>query len=138
MQALKQMEVWFLTGSQNLYGAAALAQVTENARRVADSLAGETSIPVTITFKSIVTTPDNIRSLCREANSAENWIGLIRWMHTFSPAKMWIAGLHSLLKPLLHLHTQFNRDLPWSTRWVNFGTDHGSDNGAKQSAILRS
>jgi L-arabinose isomerase len=93
MQTLKQIEVWFLTGSQHLYGAAALAQVTENARNVADSLAGEIRIPVTIIFKSIVTTPDDIRAICREANNAANCIGLILWMHTFSPAKMWIAGL---------------------------------------------
>lgn len=120
MQTLKQMEVWFLTGSQHLYGAAALAQVTENARTIADSFARETSMPVTIIFKSIATTPDEIRTRCREADNAENCIGLILWMHTFSPAKMWIAGMNSLRKPFLHLHTQFIVTFPGRrSTWIS-------------------
>jgi L-arabinose isomerase len=136
MQTLKQMEVWFLTGSQHLYGAAALAQVTENARKVADSLAGEIRIPVTIIFKTIVTTPDDIRAMCREANNAENCMGLILWMHTFSPGKMWIAGLQSLLKPILHLHTQFNRDLPWSTIDMDFMNLNQAAHGDREFGFI--
>jgi L-arabinose isomerase len=93
----------------------ALKQVAANSQKIADSLGNEQLIPVKVVYKPVVTTPDEIRNLCREANNTEKCIGLVLWMHTFSPAKMWIAGLSSLAKPFLHLHTQFNRGLPWSS-----------------------
>lgn len=120
MTDLDTKEVWFATGSQHLYGPETLKQVASNAQAIAASLAGDPSMPVKIVFKPVVTTPGEISLLCREANSSENCIGLILWMHTFSPAKMWIAGLSSLTKPFLHLHTQFNRELPWSTIDMDF------------------
>lgn len=116
----KTLEVWFITGSQHLYGPGPLAQVADNARKIAESLNAESSIPVTILFKPIVTTADEILKVCREANNNESCIGLVLWMHTFSPAKMWIAGLTALRKPFLHLHTQFNRELPYSTIDMDF------------------
>lgn len=120
MTDLKTLEVWFCTGSQHLYGPETLVQVAEHSQRIADSLGKESSVPVSVVFKPVLTTPDEIRNLCREANNAERCIGLVLWMHTFSPAKMWIAGLKSLTKPFLHLHTQFNRALPWSTIDMDF------------------
>ena len=120
MKNFKDLEVWFVTGSQHLYGAEALAQVAVNSQKIAASLDAESTIPFKIVFKPVMTTGDEIRGLCREANNAEACIGLILWMHTFSPAKMWIAGLKSLAKPFLHLHTQFNKALPYATIDMDF------------------
>jgi len=120
MVELKSLEAWFITGSQHLYGEQALRQVAENSGRVVKELNASTQLPTRVVFKPVVTTPESILQLCREANAAPNCIGLICWMHTFSPAKMWIAGLNALQKPMAHLHTQFNRDLPWSTIDMDF------------------
>ena len=105
MANLKQWEVWFLTGSQHLYGAETLKQVQEHADRIAGSLNENPEIPVRILGKPILTTPDEISAALSAANSEATCIGLITWMHTFSPAKMWINGLKLLRKPILHLHT---------------------------------
>jgi L-arabinose isomerase len=120
MVELKSLEAWFITGSQHLYGEQALRQVAENSGRVVKELNASTQLPTRVVFKPVVTTPESILQVCREANAAPNCIGLICWMHTFSPAKMWIAGLNALQKPMAHLHTQFNRDLPWSTIDMDF------------------
>ena len=104
---LSQQEVWFVTGSQHLYGEKTLQQVAANARQIAEALGRSAAIPVRVVFKPVLTTPDAITELCREANAAANCVGLICWMHTFSPAKMWIGGLTSLQKPFVHLHTQY-------------------------------
>ena len=103
---LKQYEVWFVTGSQHLYGPKTLETVAEHSGAIASALGASKHLPVNVVFKPVLTTPDAIRELCLEANSSKNCIGLITWMHTFSPAKMWIAGLSLLKKPFLHLHTQ--------------------------------
>ena len=136
MFELKRMEVWFVAGSQHLYGAEALARVAENAKKIAGSLEDEAVIPVTVLFKSIVTTPEEIRMLCREANNSEACIGLILWMHTFSPAKMWIAGLTSLQKPFLHLHTQFNRELPWASIDMDFMNLNQAAHGDREFGFI--
>ena len=136
MVDLKKLEVWFVTGSQHLYGAEALAKVAENAKKIAGSLAGEKSIPVSIVFKPIVTTPEEIRAVCREANASETCIGLVLWMHTFSPAKMWIAGLTSLQKPFVHLHTQFNRELPWATIDMDFMNLNQAAHGDREFGFI--
>ena len=120
MIPFSEREVWFVTGSQHLYGPEALAQVAANSQQIAASLDAETAIPFKIVYKPVMTTPEEIRGLCREANNSERCIGLVLWMHTFSPAKMWIAGLRSLTRPFLHLHTQFNRELPYSTIDMDF------------------
>ena len=99
------LEVWFVTGSQHLYGDGPLAQVAANAATIAASLDAEESVPVRVVAKPVMVSADSIANLCHEANSAEHCIGLVLWMHTFSPAKMWIAGLTALRKPFLHLHT---------------------------------
>src|SRR3954452_9243829 len=114
MNDLKNYEVWFVTGSQNLYGSDTLDQVAVHSREIATALSEAAAIPVQVVFKPILTGPTEIRNLCLEANSNPQCVGLITWMHTFSPAKMWIAGLNALQKPFLHLHTQYNRELPWA------------------------
>ncbi len=93
---LKQFEVWFVTGSQHLYGEETLKQVAEHSQTIADSLNDATQIPVTVVFKPVVKTTEEIYAICQEANVAKNCIGIIAWMHTFSPAKMWIGGLKIL------------------------------------------
>jgi L-arabinose isomerase len=117
---LNSREVWFLTGSQHLYGEGPLGQVEANSRQVVEGLNASSRVPVRVVFRKVVTTADSILQVCREANATDRCIGVICWMHTFSPAKMWIAGLQSLEKPLAHLHTQFNRDLPWDTIDMDF------------------
>lgn len=110
---LAAKRVWFLTGSQGLYGEETLRQVAEQSRDVAAHLQGSGDVPVTVEWKPVLTDSDAIRRVMLDANSDDDVIGVIAWMHTFSPAKMWIAGLEALQKPLLHLHTQANVDLPW-------------------------
>ena len=110
----KKQELWFVTGSQHLYGPETLAQVAADAQQVAEALNADRVIPVDVVWKPTVKTPDEVYAMCRDANADETCIGLITWMHTFSPAKMWIAGLTELKKPFVHLHTQFGRDIPWS------------------------
>ena len=114
MLDLKQYEIWFVTGSQHLYGPKTLETVAEHSREIAGSLNTSPHVPVKVVFKPVLTTPEAIRELCQEANSAKSCVGLVTWMHTFSPAKMWIAGLNLLGKPFLHLHTQYNREIPWA------------------------
>ena len=112
MKPMEALEVWFVTGSQDLYGEKALRQVADNANHVAQALDASSTIPVHVVYRPIVTSAEGIRQVCLEANASDTCIGIIAWMHTFSPARMWIAGLQALQKPLLHLHTQFDRDLP--------------------------
>jgi len=136
MKVLEGLEIWFVTGSQHLYGAEALAQVAKHSQTIAASLNDETAIPFKVVFKPVLTTPEEVRGLCREANNSERCIGLILWMHTFSPAKMWIAGLTSLTKPFLHLHTQFNRELPWSSIDMDFMNLNQSAHGDREFGFI--
>jgi len=136
MKDFSQVEVWFVTGSQHLYGAEALAKVAQNSQKIAAALDAEAAIPFKIVFKPVMTTADEIRGLCREANSAPQCIGLILWMHTFSPAKMWIAGLTSLAKPFLHLHTQFNRELPYATIDMDFMNLNQAAHGDREFGFI--
>jgi len=117
---LKQSEVWFVTGSQHLYGPETLRRVAEDSATIAAALDRSSRIPCRVVFKPVVKTPQEVLALLSEANTAPSCVGLILWMHTFSPAKMWIAGLTALQKPYAHLHTQFNRDLPWGTIDMDF------------------
>jgi L-arabinose isomerase len=118
--SLKQSEVWFVTGSQHLYGPETLRQVEENSKKIACGLDQSPQVPCRVVFKPVVKTADEISALLAEANVARDCAGLVLWMHTFSPAKMWIGGLTGLQKPWLHLHTQFNRDLPWGSIDMDF------------------
>ena len=134
----KDFEVWFVTGSQDLYGEATLKKVAEHTQEMAHWLAQSGKLPVKVVYKPVVTGPDAITSLCREANNAQNCIGLITWMHTFSPAKMWIAGLNILSKPFVHLHTQYNRDLPWSAIDMDFMNLNQSAHGDREFGFIGS
>ncbi|KAB8142828.1 L-arabinose isomerase [Chloroflexia bacterium SDU3-3] len=135
---LKHNEVWFVTGSQHLYGPETLEQVAEHSKIIAQALSDAADIPVTVVFKPVLTTPDEITRLCLEANSAPSCVGLIAWMHTFSPAKMWIAGLHRLQKPLAHLHTQFNSDIPWADIDMDFMNLNQSAHGDREFGFMAS
>jgi L-arabinose isomerase len=116
----QKYEVWFLTGTQNLYGEETLKKVTEQSKEVSDLLANNIDSPVEIIWKPILKTADEIRKTMQDASAHNACIGVIVWMHTFSPAKMWISGLQALTKPLLHLHTQANSQLPWATIDMDF------------------
>src|ERR1700677_2092820 len=136
MEKFENLEVWFITGSQQLYGPEALAQVAENSQKISAFFNTNSSIPFKVLFKPVLTTPEQVRTLCRDANSQENCIGLILWMHTFSPAKMWIAGLKALSKPFLHLHTQFNRELPWSDIDMDFMNLNQAAHGDREFGFI--
>ena len=135
---LKGYEVWFVTGSQHLYGPKTLEQVAGHSREIATSLDASAQIPVQVVFKPVLTTPEAIRELCLEANSTKNCVGLVAWMHTFSPAKMWIAGLSLLKKPFLHLHTQYNREIPWSTIDMDFMNLNQAAHGDREFGFIGS
>lgn len=135
---LNQFEVWFVTGSQHLYGDETLKQVAEHSRQIAQGFSESSQIPVRVIFKPVVTTPEAITTLCLEANREAECIGLITWMHTFSPAKMWIAGLNALQKPFVHLHTQFNRELPWSDIDMDFMNLNQSAHGDREFGFIGS
>jgi L-arabinose isomerase len=133
---LKPYEVWFVTGSQHLYGPQAIEQVGQHSQMIAQALSE--ALPVKVVYKPVLTTPEQIRTLCLEANAAPGCVGLIAWMHTFSPAKMWISGLASLTKPLLHLHTQTNRDIPWAEIDMDFMNLNQSAHGDREFGFIAS
>jgi L-arabinose isomerase len=136
MKKSGNLEIWFVTGSQHLYGHEALEKVAAHSQKIVEAMDAESSIPFHVVFKPVITTPDSVRQLCREANNSEKCIGLVLWMHTFSPAKMWIAGLQLLTKPFLQLHTQFNRDLPWSTIDMDFMNLNQSAHGDREFGFI--
>lgn len=138
MKNLKSLEVWFVTGSQHLYGEAALKKVAEHSQEIAQSLSKSAKIPVQVVFKPVATTPPVITELCMAANNTKNCVGVITWMHTFSPSKMWIAGLKALKKPLLHLHTQYNKELPWSEIDMDFMNLNQAAHGDREHGFIGS
>jgi L-arabinose isomerase len=136
MMDLKQYDVWFVTGSQHLYGEETLQQVAEDARKIAEAFAASDDLAVNVVFKPVVKSPEEIRNICAAANTDERCVGLITWMHTFSPAKMWIAGLNALQKPFVHLHTQFNRDIPWAEIDMDFMNLNQSAHGGREFGFI--
>lgn len=132
----RKLEAWFATGSQSLYGPETLRQVEANAKSIAQTLSRSKSIPVKVVFKPVLTTPEAILDLCTKASASANCIGLVTWMHTFSPAKMWIAGLKALSKPFVHLHTQFNRDIPWAEIDMDFMNLNQSAHGGREFGYM--
>lgn len=133
---LKPYEFWFVTGSQHLYGPETLLEVEAHSRKMVEGLDGHTALDFKIVFKEVVTTSDAIVDVCIEANANPQCAGVITWMHTFSPAKMWIAGLTQLRKPLLHLHTQFNRDIPWQNIDMDFMNLNQSAHGDREFGFI--
>jgi L-arabinose isomerase len=134
---LKTLEVWFVTGSQNLYGEDTLAQVAEQSAEIARTLEASSDIPVTVRWKPVLKDSESIRRMALEANALDNVIGVLAWMHTFSPAKMWITGLDLLRKPLLHLHTQANADLPWSEIDMDFMNLNQAAHGDREFGYIQ-
>ena len=135
---LKRLEIWFVTGSQHLYGEETLREVARHSSAIAKSLNEQANVPVKIVFKPVAKSTEEVYNLCLEVNSAKNCIGIITWMHTFSPAKMWINGLKILHKPLCHLHTQFNRDIPWDTIDMDFMNTNQSAHGDREFGFIMS
>ena len=133
---LKQLEVWFVTGSQHLYGPETLKQVATHSQEIASFFDNSAKIPVKVVFKPVMKSIDEITALCIEANAAASCIGLITWCHTFSPSKMWINGLKILNKPLLHLHTQYNRDLPWGEIDMDFMNLNQAAHGDREHGFI--
>ncbi len=138
MKAYESLEVWFITGSQHLYGEETLQQVAVDSQRIVEGLNSRDNLPLKIVFKPVLTTPEAVYRLCQEANAAANCIGLVAWMHTFSPAKMWIAGLQTLQKPFLQLHTQFNREIPWATIDMDFMNLNQTAHGGREFGFIGS
>lgn len=133
---LAQYEVWFLTGSQHLYGPETLEQVAGHSKEIATALGAAPAIPTRVVYKPVLTTPDEIHNICLEANSTPACVGVITWMHTFSPAKNWIAGLSALNKPLAHLHTQYNQDIPWAEIDMDFMNLNQAAHGDREFGFM--
>ncbi len=136
MKLLASPEIWFITGSQDLYGPETLKQVAADSQAIVAGLGASKRIPLEVVFKPTVKSPEEVRAVCLEANNDPNCAGLVLWMHTFSPSKMWIGGLNALRKPFLHLHTQFNRDLPWSTIDMDFMNLNQSAHGDREAGFI--
>jgi L-arabinose isomerase len=131
-----KQEVWFLTGSQHLYGERTLHRVAEDSRRIVESIDASGKLPVRVVWKPTLVGPDEILDVCHQANAAPACAGVIAWMHTFSPARMWIAGLTQLTKPLAHLHTQFGRELPWGDIDMDFMNLNQSAHGDREFGFV--
>src|SRR4029077_9858652 len=136
MKNLEAPQIWYITGSQHLYGEQTLRQVAAHSQKIVEELNGSQRLPLKLVFKATLTRPPEIRALCLEANNAPDCAGLILWVHTFSPSKMWIGRLSALRKPFLHLHTQFNRDLPWSTIDMDFMNLNQAAHGDREAGFI--
>ena len=136
MKSLPSPEIWFVCGSQHLYGPGPLKEVATNATTVANRLDKSRHLPLKLVYKALLTTPEEITNLAIAANADPQCGGLVIWMHTFSPAKMWIRGLDTLKKPFLHLHTQFNRDLPWNSIDMDFMNLNQSAHGDREAGFI--
>jgi L-arabinose isomerase len=137
-QPYADQEIWFLTGSQGLYGDDVLHQVAKQSRNIAEILGQPGKVPVRIVWKPVLTDADSIRRMCQEASASDTCVGVIVWMHTFSPAKMWIAGLSALDRPLLHLHTQYNLSLPWPNIDMDFMNLNQAAHGDREFGHIES
>ncbi|HEY5778985.1 MAG TPA: L-arabinose isomerase [Terrimicrobiaceae bacterium] len=139
MKSIKHLqvpEIWYITGSQHLYGPDTLKKVAANSQEIVEGLKLSKKLPLPLVFKSVVTKPEEILRVCQEASADPNCAGIILWMHTFSPSKMWIGGLRGLQKPFLHLHTQFNRDLPWEEIDMDFMNLNQAAHGDREAGFI--
>ncbi len=136
MEKFNDMTIWFVTGSQHLYGEETLKQVEENSLQIVKGLNSGKDIPCEVVFKKVLTTSGSIKELFDSACNDKACAGIIAWMHTFSPAKMWIAGLSILKKPLLHLHTQYNRNIPWDSIDMDFMNTNQSAHGDREFGFI--
>ncbi|HAK47508.1 MAG TPA: L-arabinose isomerase [Spirochaeta sp.] len=138
MKIYNDMKIWMISGSQHLYGEETLAQVRFHTKEIAEYLNGSKLIPAAVEYKGIVTTPAEVTDFCVKASADESCGGVILWMHTFSPSKMWINGLSVMTKPILHLHTQFNRDIPWDEIDMDFMNLNQSAHGGREHGYINS
>jgi L-arabinose isomerase len=136
MKNVSAAEIWFLTGSQHLYGNEALRKVAADSERIVAELNSAGTLPLNLVFKPVLTTPEEVRKVFLEANNSDKCAGLVLWMHTFSPSKMWIRGLSTLAKPFMHLHTQTHRDIPWSQIDMDFMNLHQSAHGDREAGHI--
>ena len=136
MTYLENLEVWFVAGSQKLYGERPLAEIQANASAISSQIGESPYIPVSIKFQGVLTTAGEITDIFRKASDDDRCIGLICWMHTFSPARMWINGLKNLTKPILHLHTQKNSAIPWETIDMDYMNLHQSAHGGREFGFI--
>ena len=136
MKNLATPQIWFVCGSQHLYGPGPLEEVSRHAREVAETLNASEAVTLKLVYKGLLTTPEEIRSLCLDASRDPGCAGLVVWMHTFSPSRMWIGGLQSLTKPLCHLHTQYNRDLPWAEIDMDFMNLNQAAHGDREAGFM--
>ncbi len=136
MQKIYQQQLWFITGSQTLYGEEVLATVDKDSQEIVANFNQSQQISMPIVYKGTAKSPTEIYRFCLEANNDENCVGIILWMHTFSPAKMWIKGLKILNKPFVHLHTQFNAELPWQTIDMDFMNTNQSAHGDREFGFI--
>jgi L-arabinose isomerase len=133
---LKQYDVWFVTGSQHLYGPEVLDEIAAHSKEIAAALNASAGIPVRVVNKPVMTTVEDITRLCLEANADDKCVGIITWMHTFSPAKKWANGLKLLQKPMAHLHTQYYREIPWSEIDMDYMNLHQSAHGDREFGFI--
>lgn len=133
---LKEYEIWFVTGSQHLYGPEVLDEIAAHSKEIAAFLGGSPYIPTRVICKPVMTTVEDITRLCQEANASEKCAGLVTWMHTFSPAKKWINGLKILQKPMAHLHTQYYREIPWADIDMDYMNLHQSAHGDREFGFV--
>jgi L-arabinose isomerase len=136
MTTLKKYQFWLVVGSQDLYGAATLQTVDEHAQAIVNGLNSDPAIPCTVVFKPVVLNSNGIYDTIQAANQDANCAGIITWMHTFSPSKMWIRGLKALQKPLLHINTQFNSDIPWDSIDMDFMNLNQSAHGDREHGFI--
>jgi L-arabinose isomerase len=136
MDDLKKYEIWFVTGSQDLYGEETLRQVAANSKKIAAALDQDINMPVSVVWKPVVKSSAEILEVCEQGSASKTCAGFIMWMHTFSPAKMWIAGLSALRKPFLQFHTQFNRDIPWSEIDMDFMNLNQTAHGGREFGFI--
>lgn len=136
MNAYPQLSLWFVVGSQHLYGPRTLQQVAEHAEQIVAGLNASGTLPAQLVLQPTVTDPEGILALCRAANNDPCCAGLVTWMHTFSPARMWIAGLTALQKPFMQLHTQFNVEVPWATMDMNFMNLNQTAHGGREYGFI--
>lgn len=127
---------WFIVGSQHLYGEEVLKQVAKHGQIMTDGFNQDSAIPFNVEFKGVMTTPDDVTSIMKQANNAEDCAGVITWMHTFSPSKMWISGLNIIDKPYLHINTQFNRNIPYDSIDMNFMNTNQSAHGDREHGFM--
>lgn len=136
MISIGKKEFWFVVGSQHLYGEETLSKVRKHAEEIIDSLNENANLPYQVIFKEVVTTADDIKTVMKEVNYQDDVAGVITWMHTFSPAKIWIQGTKLLQKPLLHFATQFNKEIPWETIDMDFMNLNQSAHGDREYGFI--